>query len=292
MGAGATASRIPAGPAATLLPRAGSIAAAAGTHDPGHSTGIVSGRSPVLLVPGYGAPSFVTDRAGRLLRSHGLDTLSIRLPWLAMGNILRSAEVVADQAERAMELHGHERVNILGNSIGGIVARYYLQEMEGFRFLDRGAFLSCPHSGTRFGYPGSFSPAGRQVRTQSPLIERLNHPESLECIKGRCLSLYVRWDGVILPSSSSYLPWGFNVACNRPLGHWRSITSTMMFDFAAGYFLEGLPPGLMPGHELGMFEAGNIFGVSLALRESFRFWRAFSRPFKAIGRRLSSLFRR
>ena len=261
-----------------------------------HATGgpPATAHYPVLVIPGYGAPAFQNERAGRHLRSSGFDTVTIRLPWMAMGDMTRSAGIVAEQAARTMETRGFDRVNLLGFSIGGLIARYYLQELEGYPSLGRGAFVSCPHAGTCIGYLGFFSPAGRQVRPDSPFIRELSESGTLDSIGERCLSIYVRWDGVVVPSGSAYFPHGFNLLRDRPISHWLSTTSREMLACASEFLKGGLPEGTVPGRELGMLEAGELFAVPLALppRAARRFWHVALKPFRSLAGRLARLFRR
>jgi pimeloyl-ACP methyl ester carboxylesterase len=173
------------------------------------------GNYPVIVIPGYGAPAYQNDYIGRHLQAQGLDTLKIKLPWMAMGYMTRSAHIVAEQAERLREVHGFEKVNFFGYSLGGLIARYYLQEMDGYPLLGRGAFISVPNAGTYIGYLGFFSAAGRQVRPGSPLIRRLNESPLADPVADRCLSVFVRWDGVVVPSDNAFLPNAYNVLRSR-----------------------------------------------------------------------------
>ncbi|MDD5448594.1 MAG: hypothetical protein PHO53_05460, partial [Actinomycetota bacterium] len=47
---------------------------------------------PLLVVPGWGAPSFQTDLMARHLRARGFDSVSVKLPWLATGDLDSSAK--------------------------------------------------------------------------------------------------------------------------------------------------------------------------------------------------------
>lgn len=248
-------------------------------------------RWPVLVIPGYGAPEFQTNRIGRLLRAGGLDVVRIKLPWMAMGDMPRSAGIVAEQVTRLRENLGCEKVNFFGYSLGGVIALYYLQEMEGHRTLSRGAFVSSPNAGTGLGYLGFFSPAGRQVRTASPLIRRLNESPARGHLAGKCLSIFVRWDGVIIPHESSYIPFGYNLMHPRPILHWRAITSSELVENASIFLRGGIPEGAVPGAELFVPEAGELTSVPWAA-ERRRLGRALWSPFRSIGSRVVSLFKR
>lgn len=249
-------------------------------------------RYPVLVIPGYGAPQFQTDRVGRMIQEGGLDVVKIKLPWMGMGDMRRYAGLVSERVGRLREYLGHERVNFFGFSLGGIVVRYYLQELGGYPALGRAAFVSSPNAGTRIGYLGFFSPAGLQVRTGSPLIRALNESPLCEEIAGRCLSIFVRWDGVIVPHESSYMPSGFNLFEPRPLTHWRAVMSGELVNRACEFLKGGMPPGAVPGAELILPEAGDITAVPWTPPERRSVRQVAYSPVRSLGTWIASLFRR
>jgi triacylglycerol lipase len=253
-----------------------------------------TGQYPVLIIPGYGAPQFQSELVGRHLQAGGLDTVKVKLPWMAMGDMTRSADIVAEQVRRLRETLGYEKVNLFGYSLGGIIANYYLLELEGYPALGRGAFVSAPNAGTYIGYLGFFSPAGRQVRPASPLIQRLNDSPLRDHVAGRCLSIYVRWDGVIVPFASAYLSYGYNIVRQRPVSHWRAVMSRDVVSCASEFLNGGLPEGARPGHEIGMLEAGSIVAVPIEFDESGKrtVWQNVSKPFKSLRSRIASMLRR
>ncbi|MHB8896837.1 MAG: esterase/lipase family protein [Candidatus Geothermincolia bacterium] len=249
---------------------------------------------PVLVIPGYGAPRFQTNLVSRHLQSAGLNTVSIALPWMAMGDMVRSAGIVEEQARRAIDTYGCEKIDLFGFSLGGLIARYYLQELEGYPVLGRGAFVSSPDAGTYFGYVGFFSPAGRQGRPGSPLIRQLEESPARDELMGKCLSIFVRWDGVIVPCFSSYLPDGYNIMHRRPVSHWRAVMNKDMIMRASEFLLGGMPEGAVPGRELGMIEAGELVAVPWmdAARERRRIWQVMAKPFRSFAKRVGAIFKR
>lgn len=64
------------------------------------------------------------------------------------------------------------RVSLVGHSLGGIVARWWLQEQGGASRADRVVTLATPHRGTDSArwWPGSVAAA---LRPGSPILERL-----------------------------------------------------------------------------------------------------------------------
>jgi pimeloyl-ACP methyl ester carboxylesterase len=72
-------------------------------------------------------------------------------------------------------LHGHVRggrIDLVCHSLGGLVARLYLQELGGARRIDRCVTLGTPHGGTYNAY-WLWSRIGRELRPDSALVERL-----------------------------------------------------------------------------------------------------------------------
>lgn len=253
-----------------------------------------TGEFPVLIIPGYGAPQYQTDLVGKHLQSNGLDVVKVKLPWMAMGDMTRSAALLSESVKRVREQMGFELVNFFGYSLGGIIARYYLQELEGYPALGRGAFVSAPNAGTYIGYLGFFSPAGRQVRPGSPLIRRLNESPVCDEIAGKCLSIFVRWDGVIVPSDSAYLPFGYNMMQRRPISHWRAVMNAELLRHASEFLKGGMPDGVVPGRELFVPEAGDAFAFpwDAPTGAGRGVWQVLASPFRSLGSRIASVFRR
>jgi triacylglycerol lipase len=260
--------------------------------DPAEQTDLQ--RYPVLVIPGYGAPGLQTEAVSRRLRAQGLDTVKIKLPWMAMGDMVKGAHIVSQQAERTMGERGFEKVNLFGFSLGGLVAKYYLQELEGYESLGRGAFISTPNAGTYIGYLGFFSPGGWQARPSSPLVRQLNESPVRHTIAGKCISIFVRWDGVIVPCFSSYMPEGYNLMQRRPLSHWRALMNEEIVERASEFLKGNLPEGAFCGRELGMIEAGEVVAVPWEghIGAPRRFWRVVAKPWRGLGSMIAGLFRR
>jgi triacylglycerol lipase len=93
---------------------------------------------------------------------------------------------------------------LVGFSMGGLVSRWYLQELGGHARVDRFAAISTPMRGTiwAYGYPGE---GARQMRPGSDFLARLG------ATVGRLsrLELYAYWtpfDAVIVPQDSADWP--------------------------------------------------------------------------------------
>ena len=90
---------------------------------------------------------------------------------------------------------------LIGFSMGGIVARYYLQYLGGASQVDYFFSISTPHHGSKLAYlyPGK---GMKQLRSNSSFINKLEENESiLKDIK--LFSYWTPLDLIIIPSSSS-----------------------------------------------------------------------------------------
>ncbi len=101
------------------------------------------------------------------------------------------------------------RFTLIGFSMGGIVSRYYLQELEGIKRVDKFITISTPHHGSYMAYL-YFGKGARQLRPNSNFLKELESKEILlKQIKN--YSLRTPFDLMIIPSSSSI----WNLAINK-----------------------------------------------------------------------------
>lgn len=261
---------------------------------PTGATGEDTSSFPVLIIPGYGTPGYQTRWVGKQIQSRGLNTVGLKLPWLGVGDMRRSAEIVAEHVEMMRDRHGFEKVNLFGFSLGGLIVKYYLQMLEGHRLMGRATFLAPPLAGAYLGYLGYFTPAGRQVRPGSFFLQELDGTPGEERWSERCLSIYVRWDGVIVPSESAHLPTGYNLRLSRPVSHWGVVLNRRLIHCATEFLKGSIPEGAEPGRELKIKDAPCIYPVTpqLPVKGHGITLRAVLDPFKALARRSRALFRR
>lgn len=164
---------------------------------------IVRGREQhtVVFVHGLGS-----NRSGFLplqayLRLHG------HAPQHAFD--YRSGGSVEQHALRLKrELDTHVRgggISLVAHSMGGLVARFYLQQLGGARRVRRLVTLGTPHHGT---HAANFIPAAlvRQLLPDAPLIQRLNSlppPKDVEVT-----SITAGRDLLVQPTDAARCPFG------------------------------------------------------------------------------------
>jgi triacylglycerol lipase len=128
--------------------------------------------TPVLLVHGY-----IHNRSAFLAMSRQLKRAGFRyvdgFNYNALTEGIPDAAVrLGAEVERVLAATGADRVMIVGHSMGGMVARYYVQELGGEDTVDTVVTLGSPHRGTYASYVG-LGKATAQLRPGSSMLRRL-----------------------------------------------------------------------------------------------------------------------
>lgn len=133
----------------------------------------LSGARMVVFVHGFMAAGPVFDP----MRAHVENALAIDTLDITYGPFERFESVAQRLAETIAAASRGRPVDVVGHSLGGIVARWYLQELGGAAHVDRLVTLASPHAGTR----AARLPMGslvEAIRPGSPVIERLRDGRS------------------------------------------------------------------------------------------------------------------
>ncbi|MFE9848895.1 lipase family alpha/beta hydrolase, partial [Streptomyces sp. NPDC005576] len=133
-------------------------------------------RPPVVLLHGFIDNRSVFVLLRRSLARHGRRHLeSLNYSPLTC-DIRTAAELLGRHVEEICERTGHQRVDIVGHSLGGLIARYYVQRLGGDHRVRVLVTLGTPHSGTAAAPLASAHPIVRQMRAGSDFIEELRTP--------------------------------------------------------------------------------------------------------------------
>ena len=159
----------------------------------------LAARTPVLLVHGLVDNRSVFAVMRRSLRRRGFSSVcswnySPLLPDVAQG-----ARDLGEHIERICQETGHDRVHVVGHSLGGLIARYYVQRQGGDRRVESLVTLGSPHQGSRWALLLP-APLVRQLRPGSPLMQELDEPAP-GC-RTRITAVYSDLDQVVVPISS------------------------------------------------------------------------------------------
>lgn len=147
----------------------------------------------VVLVHGYLANRSTLLPLAGYLRWRGLrQVLSFNYP--SSSGVERGAIALRDYLRRHVR---GGRIDLVCHSLGGLVARVYLQQLGGARRVDRCITLGTPHQGTYNSYWVS-SRVGRELRPDSPLLGRLEASRQ-QAGRVRFLSIVAGSDNLVVP---------------------------------------------------------------------------------------------
>lgn len=133
-------------------------------------------KPPVVLLHGFIDNRSVFLLLRRNLAQHGRQHVeSLNYSPLTC-DIRTAAELLSRHIEEICERTGHEQVDIVGHSLGGLIARYYVQCLGGDTYVRTLVTLGTPHSGTRVAPLMNAHPIVRQMRPGSEVIEELRMP--------------------------------------------------------------------------------------------------------------------
>ncbi|WP_128379129.1 esterase/lipase family protein [Streptomyces cavernae] len=131
---------------------------------------------PVVLLHGFIDNRSVFVLLRRSLAQHGRHQVE-SLNYSPMTcDIRTAAELLGRHIEEICERTGQPEVDIVGHSLGGLIARYYVQRLGGDVRVRTLVTLGTPHGGTRVVPVMDAHPIVRQMRPGSAVIEELSEP--------------------------------------------------------------------------------------------------------------------
>lgn len=179
-----------------------------GTEQPRPSP---QGQLPVLLLHGYVCNCGFMLPLRRYLHAHGISAYSHNLEPVFAG-IDSHADGLAQRIEEIRTATGAEKLVILANSMGGLVARAYLRK-HGAGHLAKLITLGTPHHGTLMARLGAGANA-REMVPGNAWLQRLNEDApSLPVV-----SVFSYQDNIVLPQESAALA-GAKIVRLSGMGH-------------------------------------------------------------------------
>ncbi|CCK27995.1 lipase [Streptomyces davaonensis JCM 4913] len=131
---------------------------------------------PVVLLHGFIDNRSVFVLLRRSLAQHGRHRIeSLNYSPLTC-DIRTAAELLGRHIEEICARTGSRRVDVVGHSLGGLIARYYVQRLGGDLRVRTLVTLGTPHSGTKVVPLANAHPIVRQMRPGSAVLEELAQP--------------------------------------------------------------------------------------------------------------------
>lgn len=158
-------------------------------------------RPPVLLVHGFMDNRSVFVLLRRHLARNGLQQVECLNYSPLTRDIRKAAESLGRHVEDLCARTGREQIDVVGHSLGGLMARYYIQRLGGDARVRTLVTLGTPHSGTRAVPPAGAHPLVRQMRPGSGVVEELRAPAP-GC-RTRFVSFWSDLDEVMTPPETA-----------------------------------------------------------------------------------------
>ena len=157
----------------------------------------LAARTPVVLVHGLVDNRSIFAVMRRGLRRRGFAQVCSWNYSPFLRDVESAAVALGGHIERICQETGHDRVHVVGHSLGGLVARYLVQRLGGDARIDSLVTLGTPHAGTLWAHVLP-TPLVRQLRPGSALLQELAAPAP-GC-RTRVTAVYSDLDQMLVPS--------------------------------------------------------------------------------------------
>jgi pimeloyl-ACP methyl ester carboxylesterase len=161
---------------------------------------VVAAGTPIILVHGLIDNRSIFTLLRRGLRRRGFGRV-ITLNYSPFTQDIRQvAHRLAALVEQTCEETGYERVHVIGHSLGGLIARYYVQCLEGDGRVHTLCTLGTPHAGT---FAAHLMPQRvvKQLRPGSELMRELAGPAT--GLRTRFVAFWSDLDQLVVPKRSA-----------------------------------------------------------------------------------------
>ncbi|WP_406862627.1 alpha/beta fold hydrolase [Streptomyces sp. HUAS MG47] len=161
-------------------------------------------RRPVVLLHGFVDNRSVFVLLRRSLARHGWRHVAALNYSPLTCDLRTAAELLGRHIDAIRARTGHQQVDVVGHSLGGLIARHYVQRLGGDARVRTLVTLGTPHSGTAVVAPlGDAHPLVRQMRPGSAVLAELAAPAP-GC-RTRFVSFWSELDQIMVPVETARL---------------------------------------------------------------------------------------
>jgi len=162
------------------------------------------------------------------MRAHVEARLPVATVDIGYGPLDRFEVAAGRIAEAIDRLAEGQRVDVVGHSLGGILARWYLQELGGASKVDRLVTLASPHGGTRAAEIGVLSLA-KAIAPGSAVLDTLRSGRSKASSVAHT-AIVAAEDRMVTPPASAAAIEDAEVHWIDDLGHNEALFDRRIFD--------------------------------------------------------------
>jgi triacylglycerol lipase len=165
---------------------------------------------PVVIVNGTFGPAFFYEPLAARLRADGNQVYIFELTNLGTGDIAATARDLARFVDGVRSATGAAKVDLVGHSQGGLVARQYVKFLGGASTVDSLVSVGAPHYGTAVANIADFFGAGnclgivacQQMAVGSDFVNALNAgDDTIGSV--RYTNLYTALDELVRPVANA-----------------------------------------------------------------------------------------
>ncbi|GAA0596451.1 alpha/beta fold hydrolase [Kribbella sandramycini] len=157
---------------------------------------VVAAGTPILLAHGIIDNHTIFALMRRQLARRGFSSIHTFSYSPLTLDVRRTAERMGAEIEAICEASGSDQIHVVGHSLGGLIARYYIQRLGGHERVHTCVSLGTPHQGTVAARLLPW-PLVKQLRPNSDLMAELDEPAPE--VRTRFIAFYSDVDQLIVP---------------------------------------------------------------------------------------------
>ncbi len=206
----------------------------------------------VLLITGVTIPAeWFEPIEARLIRD-GFIPIVYEPPDLLSGDLFQNSAWLADVVDQVRAETGHDKIDILAECTGGLIARHYIQSLGGDQYVSRMVtFISPQHGVAKAPMAAEFAgwPALYHLSPGSDFLQAVNDAPLPENVP--ITSIYTCTDEYIQPYETSIIPGAKNIGlCDEFVGHFQFFYDPEIYLIMHGALTEPLPSDPPGGPDL------------------------------------------
>lgn len=198
---------------------------------------------PVLLITGVTIPAEWFEPMEARLTRDGFVPVVYEPPDLLSGDLFENAMALDAVVDQVRAASGHDKIDILAECTGGLIARHYVQSLGGEQKVSRlVTFISPQHGIAKAPLAADLVgwPALDDLSPGSAFLEAVNNAPLPQDVP--ITSIYTCTDEYIQPYETSIIPGATNIGlCNEFVGHFQFFYDPEIYLIMHGALTEPLP---------------------------------------------------
>ncbi|MEJ7604593.1 MAG: hypothetical protein WKG01_42465, partial [Kofleriaceae bacterium] len=176
----------------------------------------------VLLITGVTIPAEWFEPIAARLERDGFRPVVYEPPALLSGDLFENSELLGQEIERIRAETGEDKIDILAECTGGLIARHYIQALGGDQTVSRMVTFISPQHGVAKA-PWAYGLVGWDALDDlTPGSEFLDTVNNAPLPSVPLTSIYTCTDEYIQPYKTSIIPGATNIGlCDKFVGHYQ-----------------------------------------------------------------------